>query len=142
MNIDIEKAIREQLPSAVGDVLQARLAQLTDLENRLSLAGDKISALGASLKRSEERNALLEERLASLDRLKQLEPKLNAKDIELGIKEQVLAVRQECADARVKDMKELVSLVFQNNRYKYQDFYSNCTPTGSFTTNKSGESQG
>jgi dimeric dUTPase (all-alpha-NTP-PPase superfamily) len=143
MNIDVEKIIAEQLPSAVGDVLRKRLAQLTDYKAQIKKMNESLDIAHNVMKKQNTEISDLKKDVETLAGYRLLESKLKAKDIELNIKEQVLKVQLDCAEARVKDTKDIVSLVFQNNRFKYSENWSTTTPSGQYqSTSKMVDGQG
>lgn len=140
----ITKAINEQLPAQIGDALKTRLIQADADAMKVKALSEKIDALQL------ERATLVSEVTAhnSLDSkraiLEATQKEVDAKLLKLEISE----LKVEQAAVRVKDMKEVVGMVFANNRYKYSECSSRQVPgdPGSYlhyaSDSKSIESEG
>lgn len=124
----VNKVINEQLPSQVGEALKKRLAQ-ADLESkqlkeviaRNDVLGKEKEELAKALTAHKE----LDSKIQQLEALKR-ETDLKLLKLEL----QELKVTQ--ADLRVKDMKEIVGMVFANNKFKYNTCTSETVPSGQY----------
>lgn len=117
MNIedDIKEAINKNLPSQVGDVLKRKLEE-----------GDRLIEINKTLKQNT--NVITKE----YDKLKAKETLLNnakiklgdaiAKEKEVELREELIKLKEEHCEIRVADCKDIVSKVFANNRFKYQQY--------------------
>lgn len=122
----ITKAINEQLPAQVGQVLKTRLAKAEKDAADLVTLRESFDAMKAErdslLKRVADEKELLLRQKAIEVAAKEVDAKL----LKLEIHE--LKVAQ--ADIRVKDMKEVVGMVFANNKFKYYESGSTSVPSG------------
>ena len=113
---DIRAAIDKNLSMEVGDLLKKRLELVDDLEKKLA----------ASEKLSKERVDRIAEQTATIAKAGDLDKRtqdLRAKDLEVTAKllrADLIALKEEHAKERVTEMRNLVSLVFQNHQFKYQ----------------------
>lgn len=139
----ITKAINEQLPAQVGQVLKIRLAKAekdaADLVTlRESFDAMKAEVISLLKQVSDEKEITRREQSCE-----QARKEIDAKLLKLEIHE--LKVAQ--ADIRVKDMKEVVGMVFANNKFKYYESGSTSVPSGphgvqSVSTYKSADGEG
>jgi hypothetical protein len=112
LETDISDALTRNLPQSVGAVLRDRLAEADKNEAALKSAN-------GSLKKLEERLADLLRREKFDYELIERANKLGAAEAALALREATIKLREECAQLRVSDMKELTLAVFANNRFKY-----------------------
>lgn len=124
----VNKVINEQLPSQVGEALKKRLLQ-ADLESKQL---KEVIARNDVLGREKEELAKALTTHKELDsKIQQLEALKRETDLKLfKLELQELKVTQ--ADLRVKDMKEVVGMVFANNKYKYSECGNSSVPSGQY----------
>lgn len=124
----VNKVINEQLPSQVGEALKKRLTQ-ADLESKqlkdVMVRNETLTKEKEELVKAISGFKALESQLEHLQALKR-ETDLKLLKLEL----QELKVAQ--ADLRVKDMKEIVGMVFANNKFKYNTCTSETVPSGQY----------
>lgn len=118
---DIQKAIENQLPSAVGDVLKQRLQQAETDAN-------KVAALESSLKTTrQERDTLLEinkNATAAFDKLSHDYSDILDREAAVTIREKEMflnELRVQMYQERIADLKQVTLAVFANNKYKYTE---------------------
>jgi hypothetical protein len=123
MSIDKElsEMIKKNLPEATAGALRERLE---DLEETEKLYKKAVKIIGkAEIKEKELLSELctLKERVLSENELKELRQKLESQECSLRdqetvlyYKEQMLALKEEHANTRVNDHKEMFSTVFRN----------------------------
>lgn len=112
MLAEIEKVIKEQLPSRVGEELQQVLTKAKEDADRVEHLTKKNKDLETQLQKYRHIWETLEEAK------KQLEvAEVKRKDVEF--KEILLQQREELMKERLKDLKEITQTVFRSNRLDY-----------------------
>lgn len=115
MQEDIKKAINENLPAQVGEVLKKRLAQADRDKDQLFLSTKE----STSLRKINDR--LIDDVEALKGKVKK-QVELDTREAEIILKEKLMGLKEIHSNERVKDLKDIVSLVFANNKYKYHEF--------------------
>ncbi len=115
MNAEIQDIIKKNLPEEVGQNLKKVLKQGEDDARRIVFCDEEIRTLN--------------EQISKLKKVQQTQNQLTKRESEVGhrengVKEKELRHELEefkvtAAELRTKDLKEIVSLVFQNNQYKH-----------------------
>ncbi|MDC7221568.1 MAG: hypothetical protein PQJ59_16660 [Spirochaetales bacterium] len=111
---DIQEAIKKNMPEMVGKELQDLIKEYEAKKVELREKNDIIDSLESSMKKQESELSALKKTVKTYGDLVERESVIQSKEQELAIKEAVLAVREETADLRVNDHKEMFSQVFKN----------------------------
>lgn len=133
MQQEINDIIDKHLPAQVGETLRKRLDQATKAEKDANYLSTRVTDLAReveSLKTQIKTQAEIESKLAEITRR---EAAVREKEVVQGILQEKLSG----AEARIRDVKELVALVFQNNRFKYREFGNVPMPSGQYGTSSS-----
>lgn len=113
---DIDAALKAEidkhLPTMVGKQLQERLVQAERDARDLKIAIDTNNAL-------EIKNDKLEDLKINEAELYDREGKVSAREFQVGVKEQLLALREKHAEERVNEIRALTDRVFGSNRMGY-----------------------
>ncbi len=115
MNAEIQEIIKKNLPEEVGQQLKQVLLKAEEDAKRLVLCDIDILDLRnqiTKLKSIQQTQTRLTERESSV---RQRENEVKEKELRHELEE----FKVTAAELRTKDMKEIVSLVFQNNQYKH-----------------------
>jgi hypothetical protein len=130
MEAAITDAIQKHLPGAMGAELQKLLADGAEAIRK----GKYLEAENAQLKMSIERWVANGKRN---DELNTRETKLAAAETDLAMRIAVAKAIEDQREGRLKDLKEVVSLVFQNAKLKehvYRSRQENTPQSGGFTS--------
>mgnify|MGYP003429560086 FL=1 len=120
----ITKAINEQLPAHIGDVLRKRLETAASDANRVAELDKQNGELRFEVDKLKTELKIYDDLGKRRSELERLKAEVDAKLLKLEISE----LKVEQAAVRVKDMKEVVGMVFANNRYKYSECSSRQVP--------------
>jgi hypothetical protein len=130
MDAEMLAVIEKQLPSQVGNVLKQRLEVADRCEKKAQELGVQVLTFGKALDDTQVKLLEAQKRLEGID-------VREAKVLEREIKMSLLECKLQCADEKVVMAKEIVALVFANNKYKYQESGSVpvATPSGAYIQN-------
>jgi hypothetical protein len=126
INDDIKAAIDKNLSAEVGEILKRRL-ELAEADARKIVELKKLNEDLKSLVVSLEAQVA---KAGDLDKKFQQLVATNAEVEKKLIRAEIYDLKVEHAKERVFDMKSLVSLVFQNNQFKYSTVENGSLPAG------------
>jgi len=113
---DIDAALKAEidkhLPTMVGKQLQERLVQADRDARDLKICRDSIDTL-------EAKNKKLESLKINEAELYDREGKVSGREFQVGVKEQLLALREKHAEERVLELRNITQSVFGSNRMGY-----------------------
>lgn len=112
ITVEIQDAIKKNLPEMVGKELNKILSNYEVLKVQLSTAQDQNKKHLKEYQEIRELDRQYEEN--ETKRLSNLE-----KERELNTKEEILKIREENAKQRVDEIRNLTETVFQSNRMNY-----------------------
>jgi len=120
MEQEIKDVIAKNLPSHVGEELQKRLKECDRLEKEALKQSKEIDRLNSALSDVVTENDMLrgenEQAQSILKREESLKKAEELFYIRQNAKDDVLEVRELCAEARINDMKDLIRGVFANHQ--------------------------
>jgi hypothetical protein len=115
LELDIQAAIEKNLSAEVGATLKKRL-EIAEGDARRIV---ELRKLNEELKGQVEALSATIIKAGDLDKKFQELVKTNAEVEKKLIRAEIIALKEEHAKERVAEMRGLVSLVFQNNQFKY-----------------------
>lgn len=116
MMTKIQEAIRAQLPAQLGAELQKVLAEGEAAKKALAERDERLTKLDKTVQR-------LEETVKACGNLAEREATVKKREEEVlkrELKAELNEFKVAAAEQRTKDCKDVVALVFANNRYKYE----------------------
>lgn len=120
LNKKIEAAIKDSLPSAVGDVLRQRLATCDSLEVEVKRLKDERDSLNDKLAKHRPLDDRERAAIAAEQKLAERERSVLAREV----RQELIEAGKKAAEEKASFALQVVGLVFANNRFKYQEFAS------------------
>jgi len=108
----IREAIDTSLPTEVGTALKQRLEQ-ADRD------AEAVVEMTEGIRKKNDIMQSQEHMIAELKANEKIAAELDAREREITLREKLIELKEQHANARVADMRSLVEAVFANNRFKY-----------------------
>lgn len=131
MEQELLDVIKKNLPEAAAGEMKKFIEQANQTKINLEKSEAKIEGLNEQI---EEKSSVIKFKDGSIANLNKTVEELNdqinkcedcqKRYMQLGYKEQIINIQEQCADSRIYDMKEVVSLVFKSPVFRKQSTVS------------------
>ncbi len=116
---DLQNVLGEHLPQMQVDYIKNRLEEADRLERKVESLQADARDLAEELSEHRQRDQRQQNKIAELETMVDMDLDYRERSVRISHAEEIVLLREEHAMNLGAELKDVVSLVFQNNKYKH-----------------------